>query len=84
MSEPTYRVELRHTPEDADWPWSASVVRIADELPLFVRCGSSREQAFERAKEAVRRASAQEPPSDVYLTEDGEIHDRFDLHSVKA
>ena len=80
MSKPTYRVDLDHTPEDIEWPWSASVVRLSDELPLFVRCGNTREQAFERAQAAVKEAGNKQSSSVVLLTEDGDI---LDPHEVQ-
>lgn len=80
MSEPTYRVELEHHPHDEDWPWAASVIRVSDELPLFVRCGSTREDAFDRAQQAIRVMGQPQAPSSVYLSEDGDI---LDPHEVQ-
>lgn len=85
MSEPTYRVELTHHPENGlAVEWRAAIYPVAeghDEhgLSLFDAFRSTREDAFDAAQ-AWCKAKAQEPhaPSTVLLDEDGEIHDRHD------
>lgn len=82
MSEPTYRIELSHHPEDniaVEWHGEVYPVADDDSWPLFHSYGSTREEAFNKAQ-AWAKAKAQEPhaPSMVFLTEDGDIHDPFD------
>lgn len=77
MSEPTYRVDLNHHPEDGPHVcWRAVVVRVRDEELLEVKHGSSREEAFAFALQWVAGlTSTPERPSSVYLSEDGDLLD---------
>lgn len=86
VSEPTYRVELENDPTEIEpCRWHAKVYRVADGEQVYSAWGSTRDYAFDSAQTWARAAvQPPEAPSTVYLTEDGEIHDRFDLHSVKA
>lgn len=77
MSEPTYRVDLQHHPEQT-FPWVATVVRLADDFPMRTTVGSNREDAFDRAQAIVRAMSQPEAPSTVFLSEDGDIIDPHD------
>lgn len=80
MSEPTYRIELTHRPEkDFDFRWIASVYRVADDEYVECAIASTREDAFDKARAwCVAKARKPEPPSTVFLTEDGDIHDPHD------
>ena len=91
MSEPTYRVELSHHPENGlEVEWRAAVYSAADVEPvmgssiyamsLFDAYRATREDAFDAAQ-AWCKAKAQEPlsPSTVFLTEDGDILDRHEV-----
>ena len=82
VSEPTYRVELTHHPENGEFvSWKASLYLIASEhcVTSFYRAG--REEAFDAVQKFVR-GLIQEPerPSTVLLTEDGDI---LDPHEVQ-
>ena len=80
MSEPTYRVELTHHPENGiDVEWRAAVYAIAfapGSLSVYDAFRATREDAF-GAAQAWCKAKATEPltPSTVFLTEDGDILD---------
>lgn len=78
MSEPTYRVELTHHPENGKHvEWQASVHNILDDggeywTSMFDAFRATRGDAFDAAQ-AWCKAKAQEPsqPSTEYLDEDG-------------
>ena len=77
MSEPTYRVEIKPT-GTAEFPWSASIYRISDERLVAGKVGETEQEAFRRAQDFVRAVSQQAESEPVFLTEDGEIHDRHE------
>lgn len=86
MSEPTYRVELTHHPENGlGVEWRAAVYPAAEDdsypYTMFDAFRATREDAFDVAQ-AWCKAKAQEPlaPSTVMLTEDGDI---LDPHEVQ-
>lgn len=92
MSEPTYRIELTHRPEEGlEVAWHGAVYSVGDwrddrgNFALYHSFDATREAAFDQAQ-AWCKAKAQEPlsPSTVFLTEDGDIHDPHDttLRSV--
>lgn len=88
MSEPTYRVELTHHPENgAAVCWRAAIYWPSsfgsdDYVTDFL--GRSREHAFELAQTWVRGKSQKpDDPSTVYLTEDGDILDPHDPHDPR-
>ena len=78
MSEPTYRVELTHHPEMPLRPWQAEIHRCSDDGYMAQLWGESRQIATELAGAWVWRQKYGEPPSTVFLTEEGEIHDRHE------
>ena len=80
MSDPTYRVELTHHPENGSAVcWRSAVYNMHDDfVDDFYR--SSREAAFEAAQTWVwGKQQRPDDPSTVYLTEDGDIHDRHEV-----
>lgn len=84
MSEPTYRVELTHRPENGiGVEWHAAVY-VASEGPdypytTFDAFRATREEAFEAAQSWCKaKATAPLAPSTVFLTEDGDIIDRHE------
>ena len=87
MSEPTYRIELSHHPENGiDVSWRAAIYSTAEfdadsqfHHTMHDVFRATREDAFDVAQ-AWCKAKAQEPlaPSTVFLTEDGELLDPFD------
>lgn len=89
MSEPTYRVDLTHKPENGvEVEWHAAVYSIVDydvndpyAVAMFDAYRATREDAFDAAQ-AWCKAKAQAPqsPSVVLLTEDGDI---LDPHEVQ-
>lgn len=84
MSEPTYRIELSHHPENGTAvSWTAVVYAVADESYHIFDCfAATREAAFDKAQTWCRaKASEPQAPSTVFLTEDGDIHDP---HEVQA
>ena len=85
MSEPTYRVELTHHPENGlGVRWEAAVYEIAsgDTFPMHTMFGADREQAFDHAQGWIKaKAQAPDDPSTVFLTEDGDI---LDPHEVQG
>ena len=91
MSEPTYRIELSHHPENGSAvEWQAAVYSVAEYDPVLPYMSSlhncyagTREDAFNDAQTWVK-AKSREPlaPSTVFLTEDGEIHDQFDVGRI--
>ena len=87
MSEPTYRVDLTHNPADgSNVCWTARVFRPSQQDEhVHVTWGSSREEAFDLAQLWIKANTiAPQPPSTVYLTEDGDILPPHELHSVKS
>ena len=88
MSEPTYRIELTHKPENGEHVcWRAAVYPVSepDSWAIFDSFDATREQAFDKAQ-AWCKAKAQEPlaPSTVFLTEDGELLDPFDKPPLRS
>lgn len=82
MSEPTYRVDLSNDPTEIEpCRWAARIIRLSDgEQVTGSQWGATREQAFDAAQEWIKRANGpSEPPSSVYLSEDGDI---LDPHEV--
>ena len=79
MSEPTYRVDLSHTPGNL-YSWRAAVVRLADDEELKGLVADSREEAFGLAVKFVYDLNHTERGSSVYLSEDGDL---LDPHEVQ-
>lgn len=93
MSEPTYRIELTHRPEEGlAVAWHAGVYDAGEWVDngpgcfaIFHAFGADREAAFDNAQ-AWCKAKATEPhaPSTVFLTEDGDIHDPHDQPNLRS
>jgi hypothetical protein len=89
VSEPTYRVELTHDPASGNAVcWEAKVYAVAEydeaasNFSVFTGYGGTREDAFTVAQDWCK-AKATEPlaPSTVFLTEDGELLDPFEVQT---
>lgn len=89
MSEPTYRIELTHHPEEGrGLEWHAVVYNAAEYeaepsgmfwSKLFTGYGPTLDEAFTRAQDwAKAKAQQPEDPRTLFLTEDGELLDPFD------
>lgn len=73
--EPSYRIDLEHDPAERTLPWTARVVRLADDTHVKSEWGTTRAEAFENAQTYVRAlATPKERTTSVYVNEDGEIH----------
>ena len=73
--EPSYRIDLEHDPTDRTLPWTAKIIRLADDTHVKSEWGSTRIEAFEHAQTWVRaKATKPERTTSLYVDEDGEIH----------
>lgn len=79
MSEPTYRVDLTHSPAEM-YPWRAAIVRLSDDEEVKGCVAPTREEAFAEALRVVVSLKHPERPSSVYLSEDGDL---LDPHEVQ-
>lgn len=81
MSEPTYRVDLKHRPAET-LAWKATVVRLSDEWEMRTfETSMGREEAFAKALAYVCALDAgPEPDHSVYLSESGDL---LDPHEVQ-
>lgn len=73
MSEPTFRIDVEHTPGDTFAEWRANVVRLADDYPCVVRLGDSEEEAVTAAQRWIAEQHRQKAPYSLYVSEAGEI-----------
>jgi hypothetical protein len=86
MSEPTYRIEVKHRPMDQRFPWQAAAYRVTDGsyVDESAAIGKTSVEALWKVQEKLALAVAPEPEQTFYVDEDGELTDAPEPQSLRA